>query len=108
MTRKTPTETGEKIINDTKIGLATDTARPTERPKADTTRTPQTRKQPAQEGTDNGMTQRDISRTTGSAQKTGDHGSAYVLLCRHTATGIRTPVSGMRSRRPSPLDDSGA
>lgn len=55
MTRKTPTETGEKIINDTKIGLATDTAEPgthpTERPKADTTRIPQTRKQPAQEGT---------------------------------------------------------
>ena len=24
-----------------------------------------------------------------------------------TATGIRTPVSGMRSQRPSPLDDSG-
>jgi hypothetical protein len=25
----------------------------------------------------------------------------------HTATGIRTPVSGLRIRRPSPLDDSG-
>src|SRR4029078_12201709 len=26
---------------------------------------------------------------------------------RGTATGIRTPVSGLRIRRPSPLDDSG-
>jgi hypothetical protein len=26
---------------------------------------------------------------------------------RNTATGIRTPVSGLRIRRPSPLDDSG-
>lgn len=25
----------------------------------------------------------------------------------HTATGIRTPVSAVRGRRPSPLDDSG-
>jgi hypothetical protein len=31
----------------------------------------------------------------------GDAGDLY------TATGIRTPVSGLRIRRPSPLDDSG-
>jgi hypothetical protein len=28
-------------------------------------------------------------------------------ICSSTATGIRTPVSGLRIRRPSPLDDSG-
>ena len=28
--------------------------------------------------------------------------------CSNTATGIRTPVSAVRGRRPSPLDDSGA
>jgi hypothetical protein len=33
-------------------------------------------------------------------QRTGAHGG--------TATGIRTRVSGLRIRRPSPLDDSGA
>jgi hypothetical protein len=26
----------------------------------------------------------------------------------HTATGIRTPVSAVRGRRPSPLDDGGS
>ncbi|MEA2243519.1 MAG: hypothetical protein QOD24_3075 [Solirubrobacteraceae bacterium] len=29
-------------------------------------------------------------------------------VARNTATGIRTPVSAVRGRRPSPLDDSGA
>src|SRR5262249_13570388 len=33
---------------------------------------------------------------------------AAIRLCAwSTATGIRTPVSGLRIRRPSPLDDSG-
>ena len=34
---------------------------------------------------------------------------AQLVAAAHgnTATGIRTPVSGMRSQRPSPLDDSG-
>ncbi|MEA2528321.1 MAG: hypothetical protein QOF73_5548, partial [Thermomicrobiales bacterium] len=38
--------------------------------------------------------------------------TAQIWLCRAkkrgTATGIRTPVSAVRGRRPSPLDDSGA
>ena len=32
----------------------------------------------------------------------------YTSTGMHTATGIRTRVSAMRGRRPSPLDDSGA
>ena len=32
---------------------------------------------------------------------------AFAGLSRSTATGIRTPVSAVRGRRPSPLDDSG-
>jgi hypothetical protein len=51
---------------------------------------------------------RDMIRTTKSRLTAGDHGSGRVPLLCHTATGIRTPVSAMRGRRPSPLDDSGA
>ena len=35
------------------------------------------------------------------------HQIPQTTLERSTATGIRTPVSGLRIRRPSPLDDSG-
>jgi hypothetical protein len=34
-------------------------------------------------------------------------GEGYTSTGMHTATGIRTRVSAMRGRRPSPLDDSG-
>ena len=34
-------------------------------------------------------------------------GGRFPLRLSDTATGIRTPVSGLRIRRPSPLDDSG-
>ena len=53
-----------------------------------------------------------LGPTMGQADKLGCHASPY--LRRHpgnqasTATGIRTRVSAMRGRRPSPLDDSGA
>ena len=37
----------------------------------------------------------------------GDRGFGSMRESSSTATGIRTPVSGLRIRRPSPLDDSG-
>jgi sec-independent protein translocase protein TatA len=42
-----------------------------------------------------------IHELKGSLSMADKHGRA------DTATGIRTPVSGLRIRRPSPLDDSG-
>ena len=45
----------------------------------------------------------DWSRSRAEARHRRSHREAL----RGTATGIRTPVSGLRIRRPSPLDDSG-
>ena len=43
----------------------------------------------------------------GSGVRAGTRTFVNAAILRGTATGIRTPVSGLRIRRPSPLDDSG-